>query len=113
MSHLLLTSPLTLNIVDLGNEHSQPIRLQSKNSMFHLNESSCDDDSMSAYGIDDEVDRLTCQRKEKFSDANLAVHTRLNHDEDYGLRYNSKRIEFAQKYLFKSGFKDTVIEEDN
>jgi len=72
----------------------------------YMNES--DEDTMSVHGLDDEVDRLTCQRKE----LNLAVHAKDNHDDDYGLRVNSRRIEFAQKYLFKSGFKDNVIEED-
>ena len=43
----------------------------------------------------------------------LAVHAKDNHEDDYGLRVNSRRGEFAQKYLFKSGFKATVVEEDN
>ena len=70
---------------------------------------------------DDEVDMLVCGAKEnrssKFADATLAVHAKDNIDEDFGLRINSRRGEFAQKYLFKSGFKNfqasETIEEDN
>ena len=59
---------------------------------------------------DDEVDMLVCG----------AVHAKDNIDEDFGLRINSRRGEFAQKYLFKSGFKNfqattgyEIVEEDN
>lgn len=118
---MLVQSPLSLCYVDLGNDSSLPIH-QSKTSLLHnlaYESSSIIEES---YGLqDDEVDMLVCGQKEnrssKFADATLAVHAKDNIDEDFGLRINSRRGEFAQKYLFKSGFKNfqasETIEEDN
>ena len=48
---------------------------------------------------DDEVDNLLLSQK--------VSHAQSCHDEDFGLRFNSKRGEFAQRYLFKSGFRNS------
>jgi hypothetical protein len=48
---------------------------------------------------DEEVDNLHLSQK--------VSHARSCHDEDFGLRVNSKRGEFAQRYLFKSGFRNS------
>ena len=124
MGSMLVQSPLSLCYVDLANDSSLPIH-QSKTSLLHnlaYEASSINEESFRFQ--DDEVDMLVCGQKEnrssKFADATLAVHAKDNIDEDFGLRINSRRGEFAQKYLFKSGFKNfqatsgyEIIEEDN
>jgi len=48
---------------------------------------------------DEEVDNLLLSQK--------VSHAQSCHEEDFGLRFNSKRGEFAQRYLFKSGFRNS------
>lgn len=70
MNQMMHSSPMNLNYVDLGNEMSQPLHA-SKSTLFqYFNETSVNnEETISNYGFDDEVDVLTCSRKEKFTDA--------------------------------------------
>ena len=75
-------------------------------SLFPLaNDFSADsqEDSESSFE-DDEVDNLHLSQK--------IPHARSCHDEDFGLRVNQKRGEFAQRYLFKSGFRNSLSNPD-